>query len=132
MHLRLSNQAARPSSLRPIVCRIITLAALVACREAVPAYVYVPSPVYHQYLHIAIMSDAGEPLRAGATLRLHADRHRGPWRRVARDSADLTDCWWRRPPPIDEPEVASGVDWHVDPQDSVRFNIPQPPTGSAR
>ena len=42
--------------------------------------------------------------------------------------ANLEDCWWRRPPPEEQAEVASGVTWRVLPNDSVRFNLPKPPT----
>jgi hypothetical protein len=106
---------------------LVVFIALAACRETAPEHVYVPSPEYRQSLRIQIVGDSAQSLRAGAPLTLHAERRTGPWRLVARDSAMLTNCWWVRPPLAEEREVASSVTWRVDPADSVRFNLPQPP-----
>lgn len=118
-----SGVRARCGHLPPLVLFV----ALAACRETVPDHVYAPSPEYQQSLRIQIVGDSGKTLRAGNALTLHAERRTGPWRLVARDSAILTNCWWVRPPPAEEREVASSVTWRVDPADSVRFNLPQPP-----
>lgn len=61
------------------------------------------------------------------TFRITAERRTGPWRAISRDSANLDECWWRGPPPEREPEVAANVRWHVQPSDSVTFNLPMPP-----
>lgn len=61
------------------------------------------------------------------TFRITAERRTGLWRAISRDSANLDECWWGGPPPEREPEVAANVRWHVQPSDSVTFNLPMPP-----
>jgi hypothetical protein len=112
-----------PARLLRLLCPLTAL----ACTEPIPREVYVPAPDYQQSLAVQAVPGAEAPQRSGTPITLHAQRRTGPWRLVARDSAVLTDCWWRRPPPADEPEVAANVTWRVAPADSVRFNLPRPP-----
>lgn len=105
------------------------IVALVACADPddVPDEVYVPAPDYTQTLRIATLADSAHPARAGAWVTLTAQRRTGPWRLVPRDSANLEQCWWRRPPEASEPEVAANVTWRAQPADSVTFDSPEPP-----
>lgn len=105
---------------------------LVACTEPIPANVYVPGPGYRQSLSVSAELDSNRFARAGAPVVLHASWEAGPWQLVSRDSADLSDCWWRVAPPRSEAEAASSVTWRVAPSDSVSFNLPQPPAWERR
>jgi hypothetical protein len=106
---------------------IVALFGFWACTEPVPATVYVPAPDYRQSLWVTADPDSSSLVRAGSWLVLHARRVAGPWQAVPRGSANLADCWWRRPPPVEEKEVAASVTWHALPFDSVQFNLPRPP-----
>lgn len=106
---------------------LLVVTALAACASDIPETVYVPAPDYQQHLAIAIVLGDETAPRTGIHLRLSAMREMGPWRAVPRDSANLEACWWGGPPPEREPEVAANVHWHVQPSDSVLFNIPMPP-----
>ena len=107
--------------------QLLGLLTALACSDAIPREVYVPAPDYQQSLAVQAIPGPEAPRRSGTPITLHAQRATGPWQLVPRDSAALSDCWWRRPPPGDEPEVAAEVTWQVAPADSVRFNLPQPP-----
>ena len=111
---------------------VATLGLLACTDPPVPPNVYVPGPGYQQSLRVWAEVDTGRPARAGAPIVLHASKRAGPWMMVPSAQANLEDCWWRRPPPEEEPEVASGVTWRVLPNDSVRFNLPKPPTWERR
>jgi hypothetical protein len=108
------------------------LLCLSACSEPVPATVYVPASDYHQVLSVSAELDSSGAVRAGSWLVLHARRATGPWQAVPRIQADTTDCWWRRPPPAEEAEVASNVVWTLLPADSFQFNQPTPPAWERR
>ncbi len=114
--------------------RIARLALIGACLLAgctsdddVPDQVYVPAADYAQSLTIATLGDSAQPPRAGAWVTLTAQRRTGPWRLVPRDSANLEQCWWRRPPDASEPEVAANVAWRAMPAEGVTFDSPEPP-----
>lgn len=103
-----------------------------ACSAPEPATVYVPAAGYAQVLTVSADLDSSGSVRAGSWLVLHARRATGPWQAVPRSQADTTDCWWRRPPPSVEAEVASNVVWTVAPADSFQFNQPTPPAWERR
>ena len=124
--------SAVPVGSRGLLLSVATLG-LVACGDPpVPANVYVPGPGYQQSLRIWAEVEAGKTVRVGAPVVLHASKRAGPWQLVPKAQANLNDCWWRRPPPEEEAEVASGVTWQVRPRDSVRFNLPKPPDWERR
>ncbi len=98
-----------------------------ACTEPVPATVYVPAADYAQSAHARATPAAGKA-GAGAWVPLQATVTSGPWRAIPRDSANLQDCWWRRPPPLVDTAAAARVRWLVEPAESVVFNQPRPPS----
>lgn len=118
----------------PLRCRAVPLSLLtiLACTDPVPATVYVPARDYQQSLSIGFDGDSSGGIRAGQWVVLHARRATGPWNAVPRAQANLTDCWWRRPPPPVESEVANNVTWHVLPSDSALFNLPSGPEAERR
>lgn len=103
------------------------LAAGCPARDEIPDRVYVPAAEYAQSLAIATLGDSAQPVHAGAWVTLTAQRRTGPWRLVPRDSANLEQCWWRRPPEASEAEVAANVTWRAMPADGVTFDSPAPP-----
>ena len=105
------------------------LVALAGCPDPdeVPEQVYVPASDYAQSLSIAMLGDSTHPPRAGEWVTLTAQRRTGPWRLVSRDSANLEQCWWRRPPDASEPEVAANVHWRATPAVDATFDDPEPP-----
>lgn len=102
------------------------LLTLPACTEPVPATVYVPAPAFAQSVQVAAQP-AGGATRPGEWVTLAATLQAGPWRAISRDSADLTGCWWTRPPADVDTNAASRVTWRVEPAESVVFNQPRPP-----
>lgn len=97
-----------------------------------PANIYVPGHGYQQSLRVWAESDTVQVARVGVPVVLHASKHAGPWMLAPSAGANLEDCWWRVPPPVDVTELASGVTWQVEPRDSVKFNLPKPPNWERR
>lgn len=121
----------REARVTPLAARgawtAVVLLLTAGCTEPVPPTVYVPAADYAQ------SADAGHALadssaRAGQWVPLRATVTAGPWRPVPRDSANLEDCWWRRPPPAVDTAAAARVRWMVEPADGVVFNQPRPPS----
>ncbi len=108
-------------------CRLLGLVLLAACADDIPPRVYLPAADYRQSLAIRTVPEPGVPHRVGTVITLYAERRTGPWRLAPRQAADLSDCWWRRPPEAHEPEVAANVAWKVTPSEGVRFNLPTAP-----
>ena len=102
---------------------LLAPAVLAACAPEPPESVFVPAPSFT--LTLAARTSLGDAplLRVGEPLTLFVRRASGPWVEVGGEAATAGECWWVRPPPDVEPEVADNVRWLVDPPGAAEFNV---------
>ena len=92
---------------------------LMAC-DTDPRVVFVPitEPQVELYVRASSVEvSVDEPVV------LYAERwNRGEWKLVERKKLTHEQCWLRRPPPIQEKEVADNLRWEAFPSKGARFN----------
>jgi hypothetical protein len=102
--------------------------ALCGCDAGGPPFVYVPAPGFQRALVVRADAPQDRPARTGEWITLHANRLIGPWKRVRRAEApDTALCVLPTAPTATEIEIASKLQWHVEPEGATRFNRPGPP-----
>jgi hypothetical protein len=111
-----------------IACLLALAAGLGACDAGGPPFVYVPGPGFQRALVVRLDTPADGPARTGEWITLHANRLMGPWQRVRRAEApDSALCVLPAAPASPEIEIASKLQWHVEPAEGIRFNRPNAP-----
>lgn len=102
------------------------LALLGACEPSKSGYIpYIPGPGFTETVRVAVrLPDSVEVLHAGEWATLHAEREAGPWKLKAGEAANEKGACERTSPAIQETEVASRVQWHVEPREGVSYNVP--------
>lgn len=90
--------------------------------------VYIPAPGYQQALVVRADVPESGAIRPGEPLLLHANRLQGPWRQLRRSEVpDSVECVRERAPMSPEIDIASKLQWNVEPSADLRFNLPGPP-----
>jgi hypothetical protein len=116
----------RPLRARSLAACLPLLALLGACEPAKSKYVpYIPGPGFTETMHAAVrLPDSTTVLRPGEWATLHASRESGPWRLKTGEAANEKAACERTSPALQESEVAAVVQWHVEPNKGVSYNVP--------
>ena len=63
-------------------------------------------------------------VKAGETIVLHAQRRSvGKWKQIPREQLTQGQCWLYTPPAELEEEVADSLEWQVEPENAVQFDL---------
>jgi hypothetical protein len=111
--------------MRSILYLPLVALAVSACESDV--YVnYVPAPGFEQVMEASLALPDSGPVAVGQWVTLHATRRSGPW--VLQDSTMTEDPPCEQISPVTEEfEVASKVEWRVEPPGQAAFNTPGAP-----
>lgn len=85
----------------------------------IPEFVYVPADNFQQTLTIQASKYT---IIVDEPVILNAVRQTGPFVKQKFDSVPIGTCWWRFLPPEHEEEVASNINWEIQPDGIARFN----------
>lgn len=84
-----------------------------------PEYVYTPGPDFQQQ----VVARASKYItQVGEPIILYGTRTTGPVVLKKLDDIPIGTCWWRKPPPEFEREVAGNLGWEVTPSGFARFD----------
>lgn len=87
---------------------------------------YVPGADFREEMQVWVETPDSGTAAVGEWLTLHAARQSGPWE--LRDTARTDDPPCEKiAPAVREFEVASKVEWQVEPEGRVSYNVPGPP-----
>jgi hypothetical protein len=100
---------------------IVLISAFAAgCEQKQPMLYVLEGP---QEVTLTVSASATE-VKVGETVVLHAKRRAvGKWKQIPRDQLTPGQCWLYTPPPEVEEEVADNLEWQVEPEGAVRFDV---------
>jgi hypothetical protein len=87
---------------------------------------YVPGPGFEETVEIWLETPDSGAAAVGDPITLHASRQSGPWQ-LKDSTVTGTPACERLSPITREFEVASKVEWRIEPEGAVTWNAPGPP-----
>ncbi len=115
--------------MRPLLAAIAGLVLLLGCEagDGSGGYVtYVPGPGFEETMQVWLETPDSGRAPVGRWVTMHAMRQSGPWR--LRDSTMTEEPRCEKIRPVTrEFEVASKVEWRVEPAGRASYNVPGPP-----
>ena len=92
----------------------------IGCKQQSPMVYVLDGP---QEVTLKVSASATE-VKAGETIVLHAQRRSvGKWQQIPRDQLTPGQCWVYTPPAELEEEVADNLDWQVEPENAMQFDV---------
>ena len=115
--------------MRPVLATLGIVVLFLGCESggSSGAYrTYIPDTGFKEEMQVWLEVPDSAPVTVGRWVTMHAARQSGPWR--LRDSTDTgrPPCE-KISPATREFEVASKVEWRVEPAGRVSYNVPGPP-----
>lgn len=114
--------------MRPVLAAIAGMVLFVGCdsRGGGQYMTYVPAPDFTETMQVWLEVPDSAPAAVGQWITMHAARQSGPWQ--LRDSTITKEPACEKISPVTrEFEVASKVEWRVEPAGQVAYNVPGPP-----
>ena len=105
---------------RSAIILVLISAVVTGCEQRSPMVYVLDGP---QDVTLTVSASATE-VKAGETVVLHAQRRSvGKWKQIPREQLTQGQCWLYTPPPELEEEVADNLEWQVEPENAVQFDV---------
>ncbi len=97
----------------------LLLSMLAGCGQKAPGVYVLDSP---QTITLTATASPTSVKRGESVVLRVTRQTTAQWKQIPRDALQPGQCWVYRPPPSAEAEVASDVQWRVDPENAVEFD----------